>query len=68
MEEHLASLILHRGGPLTVAEFMHDALTHPTHGYYTAKDDVFGSRGDFITSPDISQLFGEAIGIWAVGI
>ena len=66
MEQHLASLILHRGGPLTIAEFMHDALTHPAHGYYTAKEDVFGSRGDFVTSPDISQMFGEAIGIWAV--
>ncbi len=66
MEQHLASLILHRGGPLTVAEYMHDALTHPTHGYYTAKRDVFGARGDFVTSPEISQLFGEAIGVWAV--
>ncbi len=66
MEEHLASLILHRGGPLTVAEFMHDALTHHTYGYYTAKENVFGSRGDFVTSPDISQMFGEAMGIWAV--
>ena len=66
MEQHLASLILHRGGPLTVAEFMHDALTHPAHGYYTAKENVFGSQGDFVTSPDISQLFGEAMGIWAV--
>jgi len=66
MEQHLASLVLHRGGPLTVAEFMHDALTHPTHGYYTAKCDVFGARGGFVTSPEISQLFGEAIGVWAV--
>jgi NADH dehydrogenase [ubiquinone] 1 alpha subcomplex assembly factor 7 len=66
LESHLASLILHRGGPLTVAEYMHHALTHPTHGYYTTKQHVFGSRGDFVTSPDISQMFGECIGIWAV--
>jgi NADH dehydrogenase [ubiquinone] 1 alpha subcomplex assembly factor 7 len=68
MESHLASLILHRGGPLTVAEFMHHVLTHPLEGYYTTKEHVFGSRGDFVTSPDISQMFGECVGIWAVAM
>ncbi|XP_015116450.1 protein arginine methyltransferase NDUFAF7, mitochondrial [Diachasma alloeum] len=52
-------------GPITVAEYMKEALTHPTEGYYMKKD-VFGSQGDFITSPDISQLFGEMIGIWVL--
>lgn len=47
-------------GPVTVAEYMKEALTHPTEGYYMKKD-VFGSQGDFTTSPEISQLFGEVI-------
>jgi len=60
----LASHIRFRG-PLTVAEFMSKALTHPVHGYYMRRD-VFGREGDFITSPEVSQVFGELIGVWCV--
>ncbi|XP_020293289.1 protein arginine methyltransferase NDUFAF7 homolog, mitochondrial isoform X2 [Pseudomyrmex gracilis] len=44
---------------------MKAVLTHPTVGYYMTKD-VFGHRGDFITSPEISQLFGEMLAIWII--
>lgn len=50
-------------GPITVAEYMHIVITNPTEGYYMKKE-VIGEAGDFITSPEISQLFGEILGIW----
>lgn len=50
-------------GPVTVAEYMHIVTTNPTEGYYMKKE-VIGEAGDFITSPEISQLFGEILGIW----
>ena len=50
-------------GPLTVAEFMAAALGHPRYGYYMRSDPI-GRDGDFITAPEISQMFGELIGLW----
>lgn len=58
---HLARRIA-ATGPITLAEFMAEALLHPEHGYYTSREP-FGASGDFITAPDISQMFGELVGL-----
>jgi NADH dehydrogenase [ubiquinone] 1 alpha subcomplex assembly factor 7 len=50
-------------GPMPIAEYMRLCLTHPQHGYYI-KHDPIGAGGDFITAPEISQMFGELIGVW----
>jgi SAM-dependent MidA family methyltransferase len=50
-------------GPMPVTEYMTLCLTDPEHGYYTTRDPL-GARGDFITAPEVSQMFGEMIGLW----
>jgi NADH dehydrogenase [ubiquinone] 1 alpha subcomplex assembly factor 7 len=54
-------------GPISVERFMLLALQHPVHGYYTSKMP-FGRAGDFVTAPDISQMFGELAGLWAAQV
>ena len=53
---------IRRTGPMSIADFMADCLMHPQHGYYTTRDPL-GRDGDFITAPEISQMFGELIGL-----
>ncbi|MEQ5869558.1 SAM-dependent methyltransferase [Sagittula sp. NFXS13] len=51
-----------RTGPLSLAEYMGLCLSHPEHGYYTTRDPL-GVAGDFTTAPEISQMFGELLGL-----
>jgi SAM-dependent MidA family methyltransferase len=51
-------------GPLTVEAFMAACLSDPAHGYYRGRDPL-GRGGDFTTAPEISQIFGELLGLWA---
>ncbi|MBM3507207.1 MAG: class I SAM-dependent methyltransferase [Alphaproteobacteria bacterium] len=62
LAQHLARRI-RAFGPITVEAFMADVLTHSQHGYYMARQP-FGRGGDFITAPEVSQMFGELIGVW----
>ena len=54
-------------GPITVEQYMQLAITHTEFGYYMNRDP-FGATGDFTTAPEISQMFGELVGLWAAEV
>ena len=54
-----------REGPIAVSDYMRACLQDPEHGYYRRRSAI-GRGGDFITAPEISQIFGELIGLWCV--
>lgn len=61
LKDHLLAQIA-LNGPMSVADFMTECLLNPKFGYYTTRDPL-GAQGDFITAPEISQMFGELIGL-----
>ena len=61
--EELIKSRIGKYGAMSIAEYMELALTHPEYGYYMKRDPL-GIGGDFITAPEISQIFGEIIGAW----
>jgi len=62
LREEIATIIAHEG-PISVERYMSLALSHPRYGYYMTRDPL-GSAGDFVTAPEISQMFGELVGLW----
>ena len=65
LAKHLTEAI-RTTGAIPLAAYMRQCLTSEFGGYYTTGADPFGRKGDFITSPEISQLFGEMVGLWVV--
>ena len=66
LTDHLNRLIT-ENGPISIGRYMAEALGHPSLGYYIRKDP-FGAAGDFVTAPEISQMFGELIGLWCAEV
>lgn len=67
--QQLLAQTIKANGPLPLSTYMALCLTHPQYGYYTTRNPIGApkeSGGDFITAPEISQMFGELIGLWAV--
>ena len=64
--EQLLAEVITAEGPLRIDRYMSLCLGHPQHGYYVTRDPL-GETGEFITAPEVSQVFGELIGVWAVG-
>lgn len=59
--------LIKSSGPMPVWRYMDLCLMHPQHGYYVSRDPL-GREGDFITAPEVSQMFGELLGLWAASV
>lgn len=63
----LIEMQIRASGPMSIATYMGLCLSHPRHGYY-ASGDPLGTAGDFITAPEVSQMFGELLGFFVVNL
>jgi SAM-dependent MidA family methyltransferase len=59
--------LIKSSGPMPVWRYMELCLMHPQHGYYIARDPL-GREGDFTTAPEVSQMFGELLGLWTASV
>jgi NADH dehydrogenase [ubiquinone] 1 alpha subcomplex assembly factor 7 len=59
--------LIKTSGPMPVWRYMELCLTHPEFGYYVSRDPL-GREGDFTTAPEVSQMFGELLGLWAASV
>ncbi len=64
--DHIRNKI-NSSGPLPLEDYMELCLAHPEYGYYPTRDPL-GASGDFVTAPEISQMFGEIVGAWCANI
>jgi SAM-dependent MidA family methyltransferase len=65
--QHEIVRLIRSAGPMPVWRYMHLCLSHPDYGYYVSRDPL-GREGDFTTSPEVSQMFGELLGLWAASV
>lgn len=66
LAREIARLIAH-DGPMPLSRYMDLCLGHPAHGFYMT-GDPFGAAGHFVTAPEVSQMFGELVGLWCGAI
>ena len=59
--------LIRSSGPMPVWRYMKLCLMHPEHGYYVSRDPL-GREGDFTTAPEVSQMFGELLGLWTASV
>jgi NADH dehydrogenase [ubiquinone] 1 alpha subcomplex assembly factor 7 len=64
LRDEIATIVAQEG-PISLERYMSLALAHPTLGYYMTRNPL-GAGGDFITAPEISQIFGELLGLWTI--